>query len=153
MKKLFNKVFLAVALMGIVVAAFAANYPSTSGPAYPYANPSYTPLANLGPITVSAPATILFTNSGSTTVGYTASGACTGLTMAAQVSNDGTNFTTTSMYPINATTTGAAVVTTSASGVWRSNVQAMSYFRVNISALTGSCTIGIVGDNKTLVLY
>lgn len=155
MKHLFSKtMLLGLLVVGLVAAAVATpTLPAVSGPTYPTTNPQYTPLAVLGPITVSAPTNILFTNSGSDTVAYTAQGACTGLTMTASVSNDGTNFVTTNMYPINSTATTSAVTTTSASGVWRSNTAAIRYFQLNITALTGSCTIGVVGDEHPLTLY
>ena len=145
MKNLFSKFMVFAAGLLFAVVAFAQ--------VYPYSNPSYTPMAVLPPVTLSAPGAVVFNNNGSATIGITIQGTCTSLTAVPQVSNDGTNYITENMYPLTVVTTAGAVLTTSAAGAWHANIQGWRFFRMNVTALTAACTIGMAADDLTLQLF
>ena len=137
----------------IVAALVACAAFSADAQVYPYSAPSYVPIAILQPVTVSVPTDVVFTNNGSATIGISALGTCTSFAAVGQVSNDGTNYSAVTLYPLNSIAAASGVASTSASGMWHSNIQSWRYFRLHVTALTASCTIGLAADDITLQLY
>lgn len=139
-------------LVGLIMLAMVA--PLVMAQSYPWTAPSYVPIAYLAPVTVSAPTTIVFTNSGSATLGITVYGTCTAVAATLKVSNDGTNYSAAiNMYPINAIAASSAVTSIAAAGAWHANIQSWRYAEVAVSALTASCSFGLAADDVGLQLY
>jgi hypothetical protein len=136
MKKLFTRfVSGLVAALLIIGPVFSQTYP--------YTNPTYLPTAVLPAVTLSAPSTsTVMVLNGIDTGSLRISGTCTSLAGTIDGSNDGTNWTTLTLYPVGG---GASTKAYTAAGFWRTDTAGLTRIRANVTALTASCTFALAG--------
>lgn len=133
--KFVTRIFIVIAtLMGMSVALADA--------VYPYTNATYIPTAISAPTAYSAPGDYTITSNGLTSVSLRVTGTCTSLAATLQGTNDGSNWTAISAYPVGG---GANVASFSTTGFWRANAAGFSKVRFHMTALTASCTVAMAG--------
>lgn len=130
-------------LLGVLISSVLAVQAFAAVDAtYPYTTPTYLPTAILPATAYSAPVDAAMTLNGIDTVSLRISGTCTSLAGSLQGTNDGTNWTNITIYPVGG---GASTKSFSAAGFWRTDTAGFSKVRAHITALTASCTVAMAG--------
>ncbi len=140
--KLIRRVAATIAALFVSSVAMAQIYPSNS--------PVYIPNAVNPPKAFTTTGDYVTTTNGIAGATINVTGTCTGLTAAAQGTNDGTNWTTMQLIPVGG---GSLITSITATGMWRTNVSGFTKVRVHITALTATCTFAMAGTSASGAVY
>lgn len=140
-------------LLGAAVLACLAAAPAVDAQTYPTQSPTYTPAAQLAPVTLTAAGDVVFRANGLGAVNVTLTGTYSVLTAAVQgavstATSPAPTWVTLGAIPLGSPSTGKPVTSLTANGSYRINATGWAQLRVHVTAFTGtSVTASLTGTS------